>query len=60
MSDIAIIENNTIINVIVADFNWAKENFPAQEVLLLPEGAGVGWVRFNGVFESPYKFFAEE
>lgn len=50
MNDIAIIENDTIINVIVADLAWAQGAFSDSEVLTLPEGASIGWVRENGVF----------
>jgi hypothetical protein len=42
----AIIENNTVINNVIADEDYATE----QGWVLLPEGAGIGWEYINGQF----------
>lgn len=57
--DIAIIENDTIINVIVAELEWAQEAFPDSEVLPLQEGVGIGWRRIDGIFVPPEPVFVE-
>jgi len=43
MPNYAIIENNTIVNVVVAEPEYAS----AQQWLALPEGAGIGFI-FDG------------
>lgn len=53
MNNIAIVENDIIVNVVVGDLAWAHEAFPEVEVLVCPEGAGIGWPRVNGVFVLP-------
>ena len=42
----AIIENNLVVNSVVADETYAIE----QGWILLPEGAGIGWEYINGQF----------
>jgi hypothetical protein len=42
----AIIENNLVVNSVVADEAYAAE----QKWVLLPEGAGIGWTYANGQF----------
>lgn len=42
----AIIENNLVVNSVVADEDYATE----QGWVLLPEGAGIGWDFTNGQF----------
>jgi hypothetical protein len=42
----AIIENNLVVNSVVADEAFATE----QGWVLLPEGAGIGWSYVNGQF----------
>lgn len=42
----AIIENNLVVNSVVADEDYATE----QGWALLPEGAGIGWSYVNGQF----------
>ena len=42
----AIIENNVVVNNVVADEDYAAE----QGWVLLPEGVGIGWEYINGQF----------
>lgn len=53
--NIAIIENDTVVNVIVCDsFELAKELTGASEVLDIEEHKiGMHWKRVNGVWEHP-------
>lgn len=53
MSNIAIVENNIITNVIVAEIEWAKAAFPNSEVIICPEGVGVGWSILGGEWSAP-------
>lgn len=43
------IENGIVVNVIVADEEFAKEH----GFVLIPQNAGIGWTYSNGVFEAP-------
>lgn len=53
MNNIAIIENNVIINVTVGDLEWTQNAFPDNEVIVCPEGAGIGWTRSDGEWLPP-------
>ena len=46
MQNFAIIENGKVINVVVADLDYATE----QGWVSLPENAGIGWDYINGQF----------
>ena len=49
MPNYAIIENNTIVNVVVAEL----EQGSAQQWLPLPEGAGIGFIFDGTKWENP-------
>lgn len=53
MNNIAIIENDVIVNVTVGDLAWTQAAFPDDDVILCPEGAGIGWVRRGGDWMPP-------
>lgn len=53
MNNIAIIENDVIVNVIVADEEWAKDAFPDYEIIVCPSGVGVGWTREGEDWNPP-------
>lgn len=53
MNNIAIIENEVIVNVVVGDLEWALAAFPDAEVLECPDGAGIGWTRSGGEWFPP-------
>ena len=42
----AVIENNLVINVVVADETYAQKN----NLVLLTDNAGIGWSYINGEF----------
>jgi hypothetical protein len=46
MPNYAIIENNTIVNAVVAEADYAAQ----QGWVLLTEGAGIDWSYINGQF----------
>jgi hypothetical protein len=46
MPKFAIIENEKIVNVVVAEFEYAA----TQGWVALPDGAGIGWDYTNGQF----------
>lgn len=46
MQNFAIIENGKVINVVVADLDYATE----QGWISLPENAGIGWDYIDGQF----------
>jgi len=43
------IENNVVVNVVLADEEFAIEH----NLILLPESAGIGWLYFNNEFSAP-------
>ena len=45
----AIINNGKVINVVLADPEYAKQ----QKWVALPEGAGIGWSYSKGEFTAP-------
>lgn len=46
MANYAIIENNKVANIVVADLDYAA----SQGWVALPENAGIGWDYINGQF----------
>jgi hypothetical protein len=46
MNNYAVIENNKVVNVVVADASYGAE----QGWILMPEGVGIGWAYINGNF----------
>lgn len=46
MKDYAVIENATVVNVVVADAELAAKNGWVE----LPEGSGIGWSYVDGQF----------
>jgi hypothetical protein len=56
MPNYAIIENNTIVNVVVAEL----EQGSAQQWLPLPEGAGIGFIFDGTKWENPKQLTLED
>ena len=56
MPNYAIIENNAIVNTVVAEPDYAA----AQGWISLPEGAGIGWVFDGQKWDNPNKPTTEQ
>lgn len=49
MKNFAIIENGSVVNVVVATLEFAQ----TQNWIEIPEGVGIGWQYANGSFTNP-------